>query len=219
MKSLQSIVISFLTLVLLSSCGEDDYTYPDVITSYACLHTDNQGRGVLLKTDNGCAWHIDSQYQPAGLTKDSVFRVVSQFDRMPQTQAADSIIRVYSLRMTISPLPVPRKAVKEMHTDPVSIQSIWKSEGYLNLILEIRKKNKMHMFGFVEDTILKSTTGTNKLMLTFFHDRKGDTEAFDEKAYFSVPLQPYEEMLHTGDSIIFRLQTYKEGMTERTFIY
>ena len=219
MKGLKPIVISLLTLVLYSSCGEEDYHYPDVITSFTCLHSNSQGKGTLLKTDEGSTWHIDPQYQPIGLVKDSIYRVISQFDRMPETEPSDSIIRPYSFRLTLSPSPFPKSELKEMHTDPVSIQSIWKSEGYLNLILKIKKKNKMHLYGFVEEELTISDKGPSKLMLTLFHDRKDDVEAFDEKLYFSVPLKSYESVLQKGDSIIFQLQTYEEGMTSRTFIY
>ena len=52
-----------------------------------------------------------------------------------------------------------------------------------------------------------------------YHDRKGDVEGFDQKYYLSVPLWHYQGILNKGDEIVFQLNTYKEGMTSRTFTY
>ena len=219
MKSLYSILLSLLTLVLCCSCGEEDYTYPNVYTTFACLHTDGQGSGVLLRGDEGQSWHIADAYQPQGLVQDSVYRVISQFDQAPDTQSADSIIRPYTLLAAISSIPVPESDIEEMHIDPVSIQSIWKSGNYLNLILLVREKNKRHGLAFVENALEVSPDGQHKLVLTLFHDRRDDIEGFDRKYYLSVPLFPYQSLLQKGDTILFKINTYKEGMTSRTFTY
>ena len=50
-------------------------------------------------------------------------------------------------------------------------------------------------------------------------DRHDDVEGFNRKVYLSVPLRTYADVLQKGDKIIFTLNTYKEGMTSRSFTY
>ena len=52
-----------------------------------------------------------------------------------------------------------------------------------------------------------------------YHHRKDDVEGFMQKYYLSVPLWHYQGKLNKGDTIVFELYTYKEGMTQRTFTY
>ena len=87
------------------------------------------------------------------------------------------------------------------------------------MILPIMVKNQKHELSFVEKEITRNADGTQTLTLILFHDRKGDVEGFTQKYYLSVPLWHYQGILNKGDQIIFQLNTYKEGMTSRTFTY
>ncbi|MBR5194132.1 MAG: hypothetical protein IKW37_07005, partial [Bacteroidaceae bacterium] len=104
-------------------------------------------------------------------------------------------------------------------TDTVSIKSIWQSGNYLNLIIQIKVKDKEHELSFIDNGITTNKDGSQTLTLTLFHDRKDDVEGFDEKHYLSVPLWHYQNKLNQGDQIVINLNTYKEGMISRTYIY
>jgi hypothetical protein len=106
-----------------------------------------------------------------------------------------------------------------IHTHPVEVQSIWQSGSYLNLVLQIKVKDKQHELSFIDHGIVTNEDGTQTLTLTLFHDRKDDVEGFDEKHYLSVPLWYYQENLKQGDHIVIHLNTYKEGMISRTYTY
>lgn len=80
-------------------------------------------------------------------------------------------------------------------------------------------KDKAHEFGFIDEGITTNEDGSRTLKLTLFHNRDNDVEGFYRKAYLSVPLWHYQDVLTPGDLITFQLNTYKEGMTSRTFIY
>ena len=214
MKTYLKAIYIFLSAVLLSACGKEDYVYPNLITEMTCLKTDAKGFGTQIVTDQGIVWHLQEGNRPDSLTADSTYRVVSRFAPINETEA-----QAYALWKVIAPLPKPAEAYDIIHTDPVSIQSIWRSGDYLNMVLHIKVKDQEHELSFIENGITSDNNGTQTLMLTLFHDRKGDVEGFDQKFYLSVPLWHYQDKLNKGDQIVFQLNTYQEGTTSRTFIY
>ena len=214
MKTYLKAIYIFLSAVLLSACGKEDYVYPNLITEMTCLKTDAKGFGTQIVTDQGIVWHLQEGNRPDSLTADSTYRVVSRFAPINETEA-----QAYALWKVIAPLPKPAEAYDIIHTDPVSIQSIWRSGDYLNMVLHIKVKDQEHELSFIENGITSDNNGTQTLMLTLYHDRKGDVEGFDQKFYLSVPLWHYQDKLNKGDHIVFQLNTYQEGTTSRTFIY
>ena len=214
MKKLLKTICIFLSAVLLTACGKEDYVYPNLITEMACLKTDGNGIGTQIVTDQGIVWHLQEGNRPDSLTADSTYRIISRFAPLNEAEA-----QAYAFWKVIAPLPKPEKEYETIHTDPVSIQSIWQSDDYLNMVLHIKVKDQEHELSFIENGIATNTDGAQTLMLTLFHNRKGDVEGFDQKFYLSVPLWYYQDKLNKGDQIVFQLNTYQEGMTSRTFIY
>ena len=214
MKLLLKRYFILFAVVLLTACGEEEYVYPDLITEMSCLKTNAEGFGIQIITDNGTVWNLKEGNRPDSLTADSVYRVVSRF-----APVADSEAIAYSFWKVISPLPKLKSEYESIHQDPVDIQSIWRSGNYLNMILQIMVKDKEHELSFIDNGITSNANGTQTLHLTLFHHRKDDIEGFMQKYYLSVPLWHYQEKLNKGDAIAFELYTYKEGMTQRTFTY
>ena len=214
MKTYLKAIYIFLSAALLSACGKEDYVYPNLITEMTCLKTEAKGFGIQIVTDQGIVWHLQEGNRPDSLTADSTYRVVSRFAPINETEA-----QAYAFWKVIAPLPKPAEAYDIIHADPVSIQSIWRSGDYLNMVLHIKVKDQEHELSFIENGITSGNDGTQTLMLTLFHDRKGDVEGFDQKFYLSVPLWHYQDKLNKGDQIVFQLNTYQEGTTSRTFIY
>lgn len=214
MKLLLKRYFILFAVVLLTACGEEEYVFPDLITEMSCLKTNAEGFGVQIITDNGTVWNLKEGNRPDSLTADSVYRVVSRF-----APVADSEAVAYSFWKVISPLPKPKSEYESIHLDPVDIQSIWQSGDYLNMVLQVMVKDKEHELSFIDNGITSNANGTQTLHLTLFHHRKDDVEGFMQKYYLSVPLWHYEGKLNKGDTIVFELYTYKEGMTQRTFTY
>lgn len=196
------------------ACGEEEYVFPDLVTEMVCLKTDANGVGTEFITDEGTVWHLQEGNRPNKLTADSTYRMVSRYVPLNETDA-----QAYSFAKTISSLPKPESEYEVIHTDPVSIQSIWRSGDYLNMVLPISVKNQEHELAFIENGISLNDDGTQTLTLTLFHDRKSDIEGFTQKFYLSIPLWHYQERLNKGDQIVLNLNTYKEGMTSRTYTY
>lgn len=214
MKLLLKRYFILFAVVLLTACGEEEYVFPDLITEMSCLRTDSKGFGTQIITDEGTIWHLQEGSRPDSLTADSLYRVVSRF-----APVADSEAVAYSFWEVISPLPKPENEYESIHLDPVDIQSIWQSGDYLNMVLQVMVKDKEHELSFIDNGITSNANGTQTLHLTLFHHRKDDVEGFMQKYYLSVPLWHYEGKLNKGDTIVFELYTYKEGMTQRTFTY
>ena len=203
-----------LAALLFTSCGEEEYVFPDLVTEMVCLKTDANGYGTHFITDKGHVWNLPKGNQPNKLTADSTYRVVSRYAPLNDTDA-----HAYSFYQTLSNRPQPAGEYESIHTDPVSIQSIWRSGDYLNIILQIKVKDQKHDLDFIENGVAENPDGTKTLTLTLYHDRKNDVEGFDEKYYLSIPLWHYQDKLNKGDQIVFQLNTYKEGMTSRNYTY
>lgn len=219
MKNLIKAYCLFLAAILLNSCGEEEYVYPNLITEMVCLKTNTEGFGDQIITDEGKVWHLREGNQPDSLTTDSIYRVVCRYAPQTPPESMNLEATAYSFLSVIAPIPLPATSFETIHTDPVSIQSIWRSGNYLNMILNIKIKEKGSKLAFIEDGISTGDDGKRTLSLTLFHNRNNDIEGFDQKYYLSVPLWHYQNILQKGDTIVFNLNTYKEGMTSREFTY
>lgn len=217
MKSLSLLSLIVFISLLFFSCKEEEYTYPDLLTEFNNLETDETGVGRYLLSDNGQRLEIENIEGLGGLKKDTVYRVVCRYASV--SSGSNKLARVYAIEGAIAPIPVDISDFREIHTDAVELQSIWQKNDFLNMILRVKVKETAHGFHFIENKIETEGDGTRTLYLTLYHDRKDDLEAFYKTSYLSVPLWSYSGRLQRGDKIIFQLNTYKEGMTSRTFIY
>lgn len=215
MRSLTLFCLAFALACLTAACSDDDYTYPDLVTKLADLQTDETGTAVRLVTDDGTVWSIRPRKGLDDLTPDSAYRALARY----APTETDGEIQLYGATLAIAPVPVPAETFPEIKTDPVNIESIWRSGTYLNLIVGAMVKEEQHSFHFAEDGITTDANGIRTLHLTLVHDSHEDTEAFTRTVYLSVPLWAYSDTLQPGDNILLRLNTYDEGMTSRSFAY
>lgn len=198
--------------MFLSACGKDEYVYPSAITEIVSVQTDDEGTLGLLITDKGVALHVENADKYLGMVPDTLYRTVARYELKG---AKNDSVHLYSFALTISyePIPLSRLAGK-MKTDPVGVQSIWRSGDYLNMILLVKAQDKKHVFHFVE-----TEDEAHCLALTLYHDKGEDIEAYTQRAYISIPLKKYRGILSKGDPILFSLNTYKEGQKTYRFEY
>jgi hypothetical protein len=138
------VILSFLASLLLGACGEDDYVYPNVLTDMIDLKTDHTGTGRYLITDEGTEWRIQSRTGLDGLAPDTTYRTVTMYAPLTDSEEAEKEAILYNTQLVISPVPLPESKFKEIKTDPVAIQSIWRGGNYLNLILQVKVKDQKH---------------------------------------------------------------------------
>lgn len=217
--------IILLCMLSLGACKEE-YTYPNVFTELAEVQTDASGGLKVLTTDRGAAFTVGNFASTTKFTPDSLYRMLTVFEPIP---GQVNTLFVHSARPVFSELPKPADSFEDgIQTDPVDIQSIWRSGNYLNMILRIQTKDKPHKFHFVDQGIYPYNGQNNQdtpaneenkkvLELIFYHDRGDDFEAFTTKYCFSIPLYPYEGMMKKGDIVRLQLNTYKEGAIVREF--
>ena len=205
-------------LALLCSCEDaaDDYRYPSVITDYACLLTDATGQPERLRLDNGNTYPIalTDEYREAytqlpTYKTDTTYRVISMYEL-----GADSAAHIYSMAQTISVAPTPLREGETLYQDPVYLQSIWLSGGYMNIVIELKALDGRHSIGFVDTT----SEGMQGKEITFYHNAHDDVESYRQKLYASIPLIPLREDLQQGDTLRFVINLYDEGITQWEFV-
>lgn len=210
--------LAFPILALLCSCEDaaDSYRYPSVITDYACLLTDATGQPERLRLDNGNVYPITltDEYREAydklpTYKADTTYRVISMYEL-----GADSVAHIYSMAQTISMVPTPLREGETLYQDPVYLQSIWLSGGYMNIVIELKALDGRHSIGFVDTT----SEGMQGKEITFYHNAHDDVESYRQKLYASIPLIPLREDLQQGDTLRFVINLYDEGITQWEFV-
>lgn len=192
-----------------------------MISTFIDVTTDANGTLQNLITDKGEALQILNRDGLDGLTPDSTYRTVSIYEPKEMNAQGNATALLYSCQLIIAVKPVTVDKLPDgiAKTDPLGIQSVWKSGNYLNLILLPMAKEKSHIFHFIEDGITDNEDGSRTLHLTLYHNQNGDYEAFTRKSYLSVPLWAYEGRLTQGDRVILRIHTYEKGFVSYEFTY
>ena len=204
-----------LTLIFLIGCKDDDYVYPPVLTEIVLARINENGSIRDLNTDKGESYRVENGGRFTGYRPDSVYRMVCIYELNEAT--AETTTQIYSVRNTVSPIPIlPEKLIGGIKTDPVNVQSIWRSGDYLNVVLLVKIQSGKHLFHFIE-TGNEEEAGSHKIDLTLYHDKQDDVEGYSQRAYLSVPLKQYN--LTASDSVFFTLNTYKQGFKTYAFAY
>ena len=206
---------------ILGACKEDEYVYPNVITTFIDAATDESGTLQKLITDKGESLQILNREGLDGLTPDSIYRSVSIYEPKESADEGQATALLYSCQLIIAVKPVTVDKLPEAtaKTDPLDIQSVWKSGNYINLILLPMAKEKSHIFHFIDEGISDNGDGSRTLHLTLYHNQNGDYEAFTRKSYLSIPLWAYEGQLTQGDKVVLRINTYEKGFVSYEFTY
>ena len=223
MASRGFLFLLFSILTLFCSCekGNDDYRYPSVVTDFVCLTTDAEGHFDELHTDRGgrYALHLTDEllahtnHQIPTYRSDTVYRAIGVYEPVATT-GGDTVAHLYSVGNVISVRPTPLRLGETMHQAPVYLQSCWLSGRYLNIVIEIKGLDmSRHSIGFVDTTPLLMRGQE----ITFYHEDLGDEEAYRQKLYASIPLNPLAQLLPAGSTLRFVINTCDEGMVEYEF--
>ena len=204
-------------LTLLCSCEQagDDYRYPSIVTDYTCLITNGKGQIEYMRLDNGCSYpvnftddYIEAHGQEPKYQADTLYRAVSVYELA--AVSGDTVAHIYSIGNILCSIPTPLPQGEKLYQDPVYLQSIWMSGGYLNFVIEVKALNGKHNVGYI-DTTPKDMHGKE---ITFYHHVVSDVEAYRQKFYGSIPL---DASLQQGDTLRFVVNTYDEGMKKINF--
>lgn len=181
-------VCEILLILLLSACSEDDYYYPSVKLEFVTVGMDADGSSVVLIPDKGEMLEVVENRSDLRQIPESGLRVVANYESLANRQAI-----IYGMAEILAPQPEPADSdlfSKGIKTDPVTLESIWLGRQYLNMVLQVRLKDGMHYFHFVEEHV-EETELERKVVLLLYHDAGGDMQAYTQDVYASVPLSGY----------------------------
>lgn len=202
-NSLLLLLIGASLALLAASCSDDDGHAPNLELAFADFLTDQEGTASTLQTDDGEQYPIINA--PKGLWPDTVLRYICVYEKQ------EAGVRLSSHAQALCSVPQFIEA-DSLHTDSVTLQSIWRGSHYVNLILKIRGKEGRHTLGFVAHKLDIHETGCRMLHIDLYHNRLDDPEAFYRTAYLSCDLRPYADSLRAGiDSICFHINEYGLG--------
>mgnify|MGYP002238297770 FL=1 len=106
MKKFGVILYSLLCILLLGACKEDEYVYPNVITTFIDAATDESGTLQKLITDKGESLQILNREGLDGLTPDSIYRSVSIYELKESADEGQATALLYSCQLIIAVKPV-----------------------------------------------------------------------------------------------------------------
>lgn len=193
----------FCLLLLLVSCGDEkeEDMYPNILTDFACLPTDERGMMHQLVLDNGTCYPIANPQQQT--QPNATYRAVCGYALTEREQAM-----LYSL----TPVFVLRDSTSTVVHDPTGITSAWHSGEYINMILTPRTYGGEQFWGFAQD----STIATHHY-LSLHHRQGDDAMAYSTTVYASLPIKNIPGIAH-GDDITLWVHT-PNGLRRWDFTY
>ena len=142
---------------------------------------------------------------------DSLVRIVSNYEWVHEEGGEG--VHLYAVSAAVAPIPLPVDKFPEgVKTDPVDVLSVWMGRNYLNLMLTV----KAH----VEDRVdVDIEAHRSSVELTLYHDDGGDTPAYSQRAYCSIPLLQYADEGVDTVEVSLHVHTYSGEVKTYTFEY
>jgi hypothetical protein len=222
-----------LVLLSLTSCniggydagtGEYSLTRGDFVVAHtnAAYHVD------YVITDDNDSLPISTPFSNAALVKaNDNYRGIFYYNKVIDANK-DTVAQPVSFSVVGVARPIKAVMISSdsIHTDPVYLQSVWCSGNrkYINFGLNILTgkvdgNDGVHHFGMIEDIIRTLTNGQKRVELRLYHDQNHVPEYYTSRIYISLPISFYNSVLSTGDSIIIKINTYKDGWVTKRFVY
>ena len=187
-------VLGSLLLLCLFSCKGDDSSdfYPNVVTEFATIRTDDAGIMVEFTTDDERTYTISNPQE--GYKKDFKYRAVCGY--VPDGQkatlyhATGAYLLCDSTELAYEP-------------DAVNVVSAWLSGRYINMQLSPLTQGGKQYWGYRCDEVSGNTTH-----ISLHHRQNGDPLSYTETVYASIPIDNFETV-PAGDFIALHIKTFK----------
>lgn len=203
---------SYVIIGLLCSCdilSEEDGEYVSpYIYELATVWTDSKGNLSLLQNDKderfiisdtatANRYFISASPASTKLEHDSSYRMLCYYEKNNNMAQILGMNYVISKKAT----PTSELAGRSIIQDPVEIQSIWISGGYLNIYVRINIFDKQHELFSIKQS------DSPKTIFSLYHDSHDDEYGYFRNACLSIPLSDYD--LNKGDTVFFNCKGYK----------
>jgi len=219
-----SLAMTTCLLSLLSfSCTSEDYETGD--GKYSYLRSD------FVEAHSSAAKTLDYALTDEGdslifnplatvdwaTTPDSIYRALLMYNKK---DASGNISDVISVGQVLTLSMVPTARMQTVHTDPLTVESMWMSKNgkYLNMGIYVKSgkeegSDARQSVAVLCDTVMKRDDGTKEYCLRLYHDQNGVPEYYSTRVYVSVPVGA----LKKGDAIKIEATTY-DGVMARSFV-
>ena len=182
-----------LLLLLFISCKGDDSSdfYPNVITEFVMIRTDDAGTMVELTTDDERTYTITNPQ--SGYNKNVKYRAVCGFVPDGQKATLYHATSAYLLRDSTE---------LDYEPDAVSVVSVWRSGHFINMQLSPLTQGGKQYWGYRIDGKSGNTTH-----IGLHHRQNGDPLSYTQTVYASLPIDNLD-MVPVGDSIALHIKTF-----------
>ncbi len=158
--------------ITLVSCGEEEGTYPSLVTQIANFTTNSTGKVTALLTDESVSHTIlNTLYAQK---PDTVYRALCTY--VPETNGIT--LKGATWVWVLTPTKAPKKEL------PLTIVSAWRSGRYINLHLRLKHKEAEHSLSLSQDSIVGNTT-----YLSVRHPWVDDVDAWTADTWASIPIE------------------------------
>lgn len=213
MRACQNLLVCLIGMVLLASCQEDNYQFPSATRDFFVVYLAADSTVNAIETDEGLRFNVVENRTDFKGTPDSLARCIGYYEQV------DGGVRLYSAKEVVSVIPGIATKFDAIVKDPVQVVSIWQAPAYLNMRLGLRHGGEEHEFDFVQDSLrLAVNGGHTDIWFSLYHDAHGDTQAFTDFIYGSLPLSTYLA-IYPKLVVHFTVNTYDEGLKHYQFEY
>lgn len=213
------ILLMALAAAVLASCEHDGYESGDGSLSYltaelAVLHTASNRSATSADLDNGTTLSISNPFTTSWMTKaDTIYRALLYYD-----VATDGSKKVKARSVSAVPVlrPMEQSKVKDMHTDPVGLESVWAAKsGYINMSLLLKAgktdgEDAVQTLGLVDCGTTVGNDGKRIRHLKLYHDQGGVPEYYTVQRYASIDTKDLGDV----DAVSITVNTYSGEVTK-----
>lgn len=206
------VLLLLLCIFMVMGCSADDDAddyLPPYQQTLCELLTDNQGRGMTIRFDDGHECPLITSVD--NLTPDSLYRIAGAiYER-------ETGVELYNAHVVFSPMPFKIKP-EDFKDDPVGVLAAWRDKRYINMRLSLdRSVDVPHYMGFADMGVTDNPDGTRTKTIRFFHDRNGDDVFYRQELLVSCPVFHLGEELREGtDSVCLIVNTEKGKYSTKT---
>ncbi|MGI6244026.1 MAG: hypothetical protein ACOYJK_10960 [Prevotella sp.] len=201
-------VLAFLLMMGITACEVDDYDSGDNRYSYmradfGMLHTTTDTKADYVLTDDGDSIFF-SKSSPVkwATTADTLYRALVYYDVASK--------QFFSAKPVGVVTPVLKPQTGTISTDPLTIESLWVSGGFLNIGFAVKtgqtdSVDVQQQIGLMLEGVAIDVRGKNVFTLRVMHAQNNIPEYYTVRAYMSMPLT--DDM--QGAAIRLRVNTYE----------
>lgn len=211
-----------LLLTLTGACEEEVYETGDGELSYmqadfALVYSDHNRDLVRARTDEGTELRFEEPVMYDWVaTADSMYRGLVYYNN----KVKDGSVEVIGVTQVLCASPKKPSDFKEIHTDPLLLESAWLScnSSFLNLGMYIKtgipdQVDTRQSVGIVGDTVVAHANGHKNIHLTLYHHQNGVPEYYSARLWMTVWLSDVQK----DDTVTLQANSY-DGLLERRLV-